>query len=105
MKPKFFTQAQGGVVNGLSLAHMDPGTQSATSLALAVDAGIRYMALKNVSFDISFKYLYAQPSYTFGGVDNPANGFNIRVSGVPATFKLDPVYSLFSFQAGVAYHF
>ena len=70
-------------------------SQASTNIALAVDAGIRIMALKNVSFDISFKYRYAQPSYTFSGID----------FGLPCTFKLNPVYQLFSGQVGVAYHF
>jgi hypothetical protein len=52
------------------------------------------MALKNVSFDISFKYRYAQPSYTF-------SGFDTNISG-SETFKLNPVYQLFSGQVGVA---
>jgi len=104
-KPKFFTQSQGGGLNGFGLTHMSPGNQSDTVLGLALDAGIRYMALKNVSFDISFKYRYAQTSYNYTGVDNPANGFIAAVNGVPATFKLDNTLNLFSFQAGVAYHF
>ena len=105
MSPKFGAQLVGGTANGLTGLHMSPGNQSSTNIALAVDAGIRYMALKNVSLDISFKYRYSPQSYTFSGVDNPGNGFNILTAGVPATFTLNPTYSLFSFQAGVAYHF
>ncbi len=71
------------------------GTQMSTDIALAVDSGIRYMATKSVSIDLSFKYRYAQPSYNFNGID----------FGFPATLKLNPVYQLFSAEVGVAYHF
>jgi hypothetical protein len=96
MKPKF--AAFGGPeVNTPMHAALTPNQQGSTDIALAADAGIRFMALKNVSFDISFKYRYAAPTYTFGGVD--------AAEGVPATFKLTPTYNLFSTQVGVAYHF
>ena len=51
-----------GIPTGFVLTN-SPGSQSSTNICLAVDAGIRYMCLKNVSIDISFKYRYAQPSY------------------------------------------
>lgn len=83
-------KAQGPAINtGIGL-----GSTGSTNIALAVDAGIRFMALKNVSFDISFKYRYANPSYNFD---------NIAGSGVSVDFK--PTYNLFSGQVGVAYHF
>ncbi|MGO9622057.1 MAG: outer membrane protein [Desulfobaccales bacterium] len=84
----------GGLLIGTDL-QTNGGSQTSTEIALAVDAGIRYMVLKNVSFDISFKYRYAQPSYNFNGID----------FGFPATLKLNPVYQLFSGELGVAYHF
>jgi hypothetical protein len=80
--------------NGLSLA---PGGDTQAVIALSVESGIRYMALKNVSIDLSFKYRYAQPSFSFSGI----NGAN----GSPASFKLNPTYNLFSGEIGVAYHF
>jgi hypothetical protein len=57
------------------------------------------MALKNVSLDLSFKYRYAQPSYTF---KTTANHFGPTS---PANFTIDPTYNLFSVQLGAAYHF
>ncbi len=102
---KFNTASVGGNLNGAGLTHMSPGNQSDTVLGLAVDAGIRYYCLKNVSLDLSFKYRYAQTSYDFSGVDNPANGFINSVNGVPATFSLNQPLQLFSFQFGAAYHF
>jgi len=98
MKPKIWTQR-----NNPSAAFpntdlvMSPGTQGSTDIALAVDAGVRYMALKNVSLDISFKYRYANPHYNFSGQDGSLL--------VPAHFSLNPTLNLYSFQAGVAYHF
>jgi opacity protein-like surface antigen len=100
MSPKVNTLLVGGPGGGYQDSQISGGSQASTNIALAVDAGIRIMALKNVSFDISFKYRYAQPSYTFSGIDDAVLQLN-----APATFKLNPVYSLFSGQLGVAYHF
>jgi spore coat protein U-like protein len=91
--------APGSVGFGSSASNINGGTQGAVNIALEAESGIRYMCTKNISVDLSFKYRYAQPSYTYSGVDA---GF---VSANPATFKLNPVYSLFSGQLGVAYHF
>lgn len=109
MKPKLNTQLlqNGGAFGGAvtvptnGIVQMTPGSASSTDIALAVDAGIRYMALKNVSFDISFKWRYANPSYSFSGQDLARGTF----IGAPASFTLNPTYNLLSFQAGVAYHF
>jgi opacity protein-like surface antigen len=102
MKPKINTQFIDG--GGLSGVHMSPGTKSATTIGLAVDTGIRFMALKNVSIDLSFKYRYTQASYDFSGQDTTAIA-GITVLSNAATFKLQPQYNLFSGQLGVAYHF
>jgi len=95
MKPKIFTS--GTIAGANSDLVTSPGNQSSTDIALAVDAGVRYMCLKNVSVDISFKYRYAQPSYSFSGQDGSL--------GVPAHFSMSPPLNLYSVQAGVAYHF
>jgi opacity protein-like surface antigen len=84
-----------GVTAGTT--NIDPGSRNSTDICLAVDAGIRYMALKNVSLDASFKYRYANPSYDFSGIAIPGT------NGV--SFKYEPTYNLFSFQLGAAYHF
>jgi hypothetical protein len=65
--------------------------------ALAVEGGLMWMALKNVSLDASFKYRYAHPSYEFSSV--------IDYFGTNHKFKFSPTLSLFSFQVGAAYHF
>jgi opacity protein-like surface antigen len=74
---------------------IDNGSKSSADICLAVDAGIRYMALKNVSIDASFKYRWANPSYSYSG----------QFQGVPLSYKYEPTYNLFSFQLGAAYHF
>jgi opacity protein-like surface antigen len=76
---------------------IDSGSQGSTDICLAVDAGIRYMALKNVSIDASFKYRWANPSYSYGGA--------VSVTGAPVSYDYSPTYNLFSFQLGAAYHF
>jgi len=82
------------VANGLI---MRPGTDTEATIALALDAGIRYMVLKNVSIDMSFKYRYAQPTFSYCGIN--------AADGALASFKLNPTYNLFSGAMGVAYHF
>ncbi len=93
--------APGSAGFGSSASNISGGTQTSVNIALEAETGIRYMCTKNISVDLSFKYRYAQPSYTYSGadVDGAAGIAN------PATFKLNPVYQLFSGQLGVAYHF
>ncbi len=89
------------VAPGQSASNMSGGTQGSVNIALQAETGIRYMCTKNISVDLSFKYRYAQPSYTYSGADADGAGGIAN----PATFKLNPVYQLFSGQLGVAYHF
>ncbi len=63
------------------------GGRNSVDPCLAVDAGICYMALANVSIDIFFKYRYAEPEYKF------------------SSFTMRPAYNLFAGGLGVAYHF
>jgi opacity protein-like surface antigen len=72
-------------------------SQSSADIALAVEAGMRYMALKNVSLDVSFKYRYANPSYHYSGLMGSDGSVN--------NFTFSPTYNFFSFQVGAAYHF
>jgi hypothetical protein len=82
------------LANGLG---MSPGADTVATIALSVESGIRYMCTKNVSLDLSFKYRYAQPSFSYSGIN--------AADGAPASFKLNPTYNLFSGEIGVAYHF
>ena len=78
-------------------ARIEPGSKSSTDLALAAEAGLRWMALKNVSLDVSFKYRFTQPSYAF---------YRAKSVGVVANdYFMKPDYHFFSFQVGAAYHF
>ena len=84
-------------VPGTALWGLQAPSQSSTDIALAVEAGLRWMALKNVSLDASFKYRYATPSYSYPGL--------IGTMGGVESVTFSPTYNLFSFQVGAAYHF
>lgn len=81
-----------------------PGSDSSVDIALAVETGIRYMALKNVSIDISFKYRYAQPTYDYSFIDPYVEDARAAVP-IATGITLTPTYHLLSGQMGVAYHF
>lgn len=74
-----------------------PGSQGSMNIALVVEAGLRFMALKNVSIDASFKWRYAQPSYSYQYQD--------WAVGAIGTYGYNPTLNLLSFQLGAAYHF
>lgn len=78
------------------------GFRSDATICLAVEAGLRWMALKNVSLETSFKYRWAQPSFSSDFRD-PL----LMVDGVRPlhTLTFNPSLHLFSFQVGAAYHF
>ena len=78
---------------------LDMGSDSTATFCLAAEAGIRWMCLKNVSIDISFKYRWAEPTFRYTFQDS------IPGLGRTHTITLDPTYHLFSGQVGVAYHF
>jgi hypothetical protein len=79
-------------------------TKSSVDIGLAVDAGLRYYALKNVSIDVFFKYRWVQPKYGFDTrttVTDP----NLNVYSATTSNKLDMNMHMFSGNVGVAYHF
>jgi hypothetical protein len=80
MAPKLTFTDFSGMTQGISR-----GSDSAVNICLVADAGIRWMALRNVSIDAFFRYRYAAPSYFDGA--------------------LQPTFNLFSGNLGVAYHF
>jgi hypothetical protein len=58
------------------------GTVNATNVALVVEPGIRWVAMKNVSIDTAFRWRYCAPSYSFDRVNlnvNPLNQFSFLV--------------------------
>lgn len=76
---------------------LHPGSNSDATLALATELGLRWMALKNISLDLSFKFRWAHPSFTYQYRD--------PLDGTLESFNIKPDYLLFSGQVGVAYHF
>jgi hypothetical protein len=76
---------------------LSPATQSEVNVGLAVETGARYFFNKAISAQVSFKYRYFSPSYSFSG----------NVPGLANTYRLDlkPDMHLLSGQVGVAYHF
>jgi len=75
----------------------ESGSKSQVVVCLTVDAGVRYMVLRNVSIDVFFKYRRAQPSFTYDVAD-PHNGLRSSVT-------LSPTFNLFSANVGVGLHF
>ncbi len=71
------------------------GSLGSTDIALVAEGGLRFMALKNVSIDLAFRYRYANPSYDFGSA----------ALGVPASVKLDTTVNSYSILTRVSYHF
>jgi hypothetical protein len=68
-------------------------SQSSVELALVTETGVRYMALKNVSLDVCFRYRYAAPGYSF---PSPLIGRRVQV---------DFDAQQFSAMVRAAYHF
>jgi opacity protein-like surface antigen len=74
-----------------------PGKDSYADIGLAVEAGARWMILRNVSLDFSFKYRHDRPTYNYTLRGNFFNSLHCM--------NFFPVYNLFIFSVGVAYHF
>jgi opacity protein-like surface antigen len=104
-----FSTQRPKIDNGTPIINsFSPGSSDSVDIALAVDAGLRYMCLKNVSIDLSFKYRYANPGYNYSG------NLGLGVLGITAQAALptipvrttySPDLNLFSVQLGAAYHF
>jgi len=77
----------------LSKTPFKADSASSTNVGLAVETGLRWMALKRVSLDVSFKYRYVRPEYSYEGF-----------VGIPTSYAR-PNANLFSLQVGAAYHF
>jgi hypothetical protein len=86
------------LVNGNTLPfNLNPSSQTVVVPALQVEPGLRWMVLKNFSLDLSFKFRWAHPSFTYDYID--------PFGHTKESFTLNPQYLILSFQAGVAYHF
>jgi len=97
--PQLFSESYDFFTPAMLPYGVKPGSASSTVIALALEAGVRFMCLKNVSLDVSFKYRYAQPSFDYNYFDN------LGVTPGTRSLSLNPTYNLFSGQVGVAYHF
>ncbi len=81
------------------------GSNSQAVICLAAEAGLRWMCLKNVSVDLSFKYRWAQPSFNYSySLPDIQTEFTF-VPGMVHNVTLEPTLHIFSGQLGVAYHF
>jgi outer membrane protein W len=94
MRPKIRSQDEDKVLYGIA-----PGSSTDVSVGLATELGVRYMCLKNVSVSLSFRYRYAQPTFSY---NNISRGIANEVN---SSFSISPSLHLFSSQLGVAYHF
>jgi hypothetical protein len=80
------------LLSGIDAGALGLGNSSEVDVALVVEAGIRYFALKNVSLDTAFRYRWAQPGYNF----NPL--------GVPTNIDMND-FNSFTFLFRANYHF
>jgi hypothetical protein len=76
---------------------INPGSETDVALALALEPGLRWMFSKNISLDLSFKFRWAHPSFTYQYID--------PLSATNESFTLHPQYLILSVQLGAAYHF
>mgnify|MGYP005843373717 CR=1 FL=1 len=82
---------------GLVPYSLSPGSETTVVPALAIEPGVRWLFNKNVSVDLSFKFRWAHPSFTFQYLD--------PFSATRETFTINPQYLIMSVQLGAAYHF
>jgi hypothetical protein len=68
---------------------------SSVNVGLATEAGLRRMFTKHLSLEISVKYRYVHPSYSY----------NFSYVGYYHQLRVNPTFHLFNFQIGAAYHF
>lgn len=86
------------LVNGVLIPYtLKPGIQTAVEPALQIEPGLRWMVQKNISLDLSFKFRWAHPSFTYKYLDS--------LSKTKERFTINPQYLILGFQLGAAYHF
>jgi hypothetical protein len=95
MEPKLYTRTYDGQICGVKA-----GGDTVANLAYAVEAGFRWMALKNVSFDIFYNFRYVRPTYSYNYTD-PITGMGTRFKTTPGSGGNE----IHSGNIGVAYHF
>jgi hypothetical protein len=70
-------------------------SETVVSLGLETELGMRYMITRFLSAELSIKYRYTRPSFTY----------DTSLFGVTHQLTFAPQFNLFSIQAGAAYHF
>ncbi len=89
------------VFTEMDLRNLGMNTVNTTNLALALESGMRFFALKNLSVDLGFRWRLFSPSY------NATAGWN-NILGVAPGAKVNVSSSslnLFNILLRVAYHF
>jgi len=95
MEPRITTETFGG-----TRFNVKPGSDSSVNLGGCGELGVRWMALKNVSFDLFFQYRFVYPTFSYNYRD-PITALNTSFEFTPGSGG----YHLFSAQLGVGYHF
>jgi len=86
--------------SGFDLSSLGVGSATSTNIALVTELGVRFMALTNVSLDVSLRYRYANPSYEY----TDSNGSLTGIPGSTTNLTMDAI-SQFSFLCRANYHF
>ena len=76
---------------------INTGPQTVVVPGLAVEPGLRWMVLENISLDLSFKFRWAHPSFTYKYFD--------PLGHTKESVTLNPQYLILAWQLGAAYHF
>ena len=71
-----------------SFYNFRPFTASSVDVALVTEAGIRWMALKNVSLDAGFRFRWAEPNYSASINGYPANDIKTNLYLFTAMFRV-----------------
>ena len=91
----------------LDLGPYGLGTSTSVNIALAVEGGIRFILLPNVTADLGFRYRYLCPSWSHSGnMSVPTEFVGVGIPLSPAALKasVDSINSM-SVLARVNYHF
>ena len=92
----------------LDLGPYGMGTATSTNIALAVEGGVRFILLPNVTCDLGFRYRYLQPSWSHGGNMTVPNAFPggalVHLSPAALAVSVDQINSM-SVLCRVNYHF
>jgi opacity protein-like surface antigen len=84
------------------------GSSTSTNIALAVEGGVRFILLPNVTMDVGFRYRYLQPNWSHSGNMTVPNAFPggalVHLSNASIKASVDEIDS-FTVLTRVNYHF